>query len=71
MGIVSLKWILSECKRLRGAYALGIRVTFLGLGKSFPKWFPRSWNKWVILLQLFTEIIYWLIVKLSQFKFIP
>lgn len=37
MGIVSLKWMLGECKRLCGPYALGIRVAYLGLGKSFPK----------------------------------
>lgn len=71
MGIVSLRWILSECKRLCGLYSLGIRVDYLGLGKSVPKWFPLSWNKWVILLWLFTEILYWLLVKLSQLKFIP
>lgn len=37
MGIVSLKWILSECKILCGPCALGIRVAYLGLGKSVPK----------------------------------
>lgn len=37
MGIVSLKWFLSECKRLCGPNALGIEVAYLGLGKSNPK----------------------------------